>query len=109
AADEGDVAVDDERLPVGPIVDFLDLEARDRIDPADLYACGLQPVQVVAGHVLGPERIEHQAHDDPAASGGDERIGKACANLTLLVDIRLEADSRARAIDRRDHGGEGVV
>ena len=53
AAGERDVAVDDERLPMGPVVVILDGEEAEWVEPGQLRAGGFQP-SVLFGFIDEP-------------------------------------------------------
>ena len=66
------------------------------------FFCGL-------ARQLAAERVEHDARRDAALRGGDQRFGETFADLAVLEDEALEADTRARFLDGVEHRREDFV
>ena len=55
------------------------------------------------------DRIEDDAHDDAALGGASQGVDEAIADLAVVEHVGFEVDARLGAVDRREHGGIGLV
>src|SRR5687768_17555192 len=109
AAEERHVAVDDQRLAVGPIVRLFDRQAADRVEPANAGTGRLEARDMLRID-LGPHRVEDEAHFGPPPRRRLERRGETPGNFTgAVVDIAFEADAMLCSVDGGEHGGKGGV
>ena len=104
AADERDIAVDDERLPMGAVIQLLEGEAGEPVGPGDPAACALEALDVVPLDGIGADRIQDQPDVDAAPRRGFKRRGETVRDLSAVVDIRFEAHAVTRPADRLQHG-----
>ena len=76
AADESDLAVDDENLAVRAVVRFFQLEPLRAVEFRDVAAGAPQPLHVFVGHRARSKGIDNQIHLHAAAGGGLEATGE---------------------------------
>ncbi len=109
AAGERDVAVDDERLAMGPIVGVFEAEEAERIEPRQLGAGGLSSRSRALRLQRRPDRIEDDADDDAALGGARQGVDEAIADLAVVEHVGFEVDARPGGVDRRQHRRERLV
>ena len=107
-AGECHIAVDDENLAVGAVVDLLEGVPVHRVERADLRAGALQPLDVSALHRTCPDGVDDQADLHSPGRGVGERGGEVFRDLPGVVDIGLEVDPPPCLTDGIQHRGEDL-
>ena len=108
-AGEPDAPVHDQQLPVGAMIEVVELVKVERTVEHHLDARLSKPLDVVLVDFLGSRPVDHdmRAHAGPGALG--ERRGELVSDRRRPVDVALEGDRPARRADGREHGREGLV
>src|SRR5688500_3309177 len=104
AAGESNPAVDDERLPVGPVVEAANRIPAHRVVPGELATAGLECLQDFGANRRRPHGIEQELDGDAGAPAIRERARELEADLTVPVDVALDGDRHLRLADGIEHG-----
>ena len=108
-AGEPDFPVDDENLPMRPVVQLLEGVPMRRVEVDDVAASLTEALDVILVHLARADGVDDDPDVDAARRGALERVGEPVGDLAFLVDVGLEAHAMARAVDGLEHRREHLI